>query len=58
MCCRSRRASFRTECSIGETLALVTVGGGMAAYQTSPYQGHEQEVALASGLPRRSTGCE
>lgn len=30
-----------------ETLALVTVGGGMAAYQTSPYQGHEQEVALA-----------
>jgi hypothetical protein len=30
-----------------ETLALVTVGRGMVAYQTSPYQGHEQEVALA-----------
>jgi uncharacterized protein (TIGR02391 family) len=27
-------------------IALVTTGRGMAAYQTSPYQGHEQEVGL------------
>jgi hypothetical protein len=27
-------------------IALVTAGRGMAAYQTSPYQGYEQQVGL------------
>lgn len=30
-----------------ESVSLVISGRGMAAYQTSPYQGHETEVALA-----------
>jgi uncharacterized protein (TIGR02391 family) len=30
-----------------EGISLVIAGRGMAAYQTSPYQGHEEEVALA-----------
>jgi hypothetical protein len=30
-----------------ESISLVIAGRGMAAHQTSPYQGHEAEVALA-----------
>ena len=29
-----------------ESVSLVTAGRGMAAYQTSPYQGHDTDVAL------------